>query len=202
MARVLRAEEARAAEARVVRRAALAARTDADAIRADAEAEAEAILAAARADAERLRREASARGAREGRDRVAAKMIALGEARARCLDEAVAVAEPLAVAIAAAVIRSAYRADPSLVRHAVEDALDRLAGAGEVVLRVHPADVPIVEPLGAERGVRVEPDPTLGRGDCVVESDVGGIDGRVEARLGRVTAALRDALEPEAGASR
>ncbi len=44
---------------------------------------------------------------------------------------------------------------------------------------------------GPARALRLESDPTLERGDCVLESDVGTIDARIETRI----AALARALE-------
>lgn len=86
----------------------------------------------------------------------------------------------------------------ALVRGAVRKAGD----ARHVVVRVHPEDVSLVEASAAsgEAGisaaqVQVAGDNTLERGDCVVDTDFGTVDGRLRTRLDELYRAACSALE-------
>jgi flagellar biosynthesis/type III secretory pathway protein FliH len=67
-----------------------------------------------------------------------------------------------------------------------------------VVVRVHPDDLPVVEALRARIGERagvtggftVTTDVEVGRGGCVVESELGRIDARVETKLAALARAV------------
>jgi flagellar assembly protein FliH len=66
--------------------------------------------------------------------------------------------------------------------------------ARQVTVRVHPDDQPLVaqgaaEALGA-RGARLVADPSIARGGCLVESDIGVVDASIAARWKRAVAAL------------
>jgi flagellar assembly protein FliH len=55
-----------------------------------------------------------------------------------------------------------------------------------------------VEGIGAAR-VEIQADAALQPGDCVVDTDFGQIDGRLETRLGELRRALEGAAEGAAG---
>jgi flagellar biosynthesis/type III secretory pathway protein FliH len=79
--------------------------------------------------------------------------------------------------------------------------LDRLRRAHRLEIRVHPDDRAALErQLAALRGatrpsavLQVEGDATLSRGSCVVISDVGSLDARVETQLAALARALEGA---------
>jgi flagellar biosynthesis/type III secretory pathway protein FliH len=68
-----------------------------------------------------------------------------------------------------------------------------------VVLRVHPADLAIVEQtrpdwslrIAAAADVRVVADERVGRHGCVVETPVGRLDARLQTQLDALDRALR-----------
>ena len=65
-------------------------------------------------------------------------------------------------------------------------------------LRVHPLDAEAVERRLAEgapseRSITVVPDPEIGRGGCVAQTEVGSWDATVEERLRMVEASLVEA---------
>jgi flagellar assembly protein FliH len=79
---------------------------------------------------------------------------------------------------------------PEHVREVVERELTRLHPARRVVLRVHPDDLALLdaaETLRARHELRAplsfEADVTLSRGGCVIDTDLGRIDARLETRL-------------------
>src|SRR5690606_34986517 len=81
--------------------------------------------------------------------------------------------------------------------------------AGEAVVRLHPDDAAAVRdclapgdgeasaPTGERRAWRIESDPLIERGGCIIDTDRSSVDARLETRLARAMAAL---LEDERGA--
>jgi flagellar assembly protein FliH len=110
--------------------------------------------------------------------------------------------QQLAQAVAAAaeqvarqVVRCELQAQPAFVAALAQEAIDTLLpSARQITLRVHPDDHALVaqgvgEALAA-RGARLVADPTLLRGGCVVEADIGAVDATLQTRWSRATAAL------------
>ncbi|KAF1688331.1 FliH/SctL family protein [Pseudoxanthomonas taiwanensis] len=104
---------------------------------------------------------------------------------ARLENEVTAALGELAVRIAGSLIGRAYAADPVLLSDLVSEALDVVGGASrDVEVRLHPDDIAALAPLMAMvSGVRLVPDPALGRGDLRVHAETMRIDGTLEARL-------------------
>jgi flagellar assembly protein FliH len=171
----------------------------------DARAEAERIVAAARAQAaetlEDARRAGFERGRAEGVAALAS-VLAAGRAEARAM---LARVEPDALAIATRmaekIVGRAVELDPAIMADITAEAVAACRTRDGVIrLRVHPDDLPAVasahgrlaERLGGEGTLEVEPDETVERFGCVVETPVG----RVDARLATQLEALRAALGP------
>lgn len=156
-----------------------------------ADEHAETIVAAARAEAAdlraRIRDDVEAEAAAAARADLAAAMIAVEVAR----EEAVAVVHDavaeLAIAVARKLVADDLAAHPERVRAHIEACAQRVARGKRTVVRVNPVDVPHLAALPVE----VKTDPTLAPGDCVVESDLGEVDGRMETKLARTLEALR-----------
>ena len=107
-------------------------------------------------------------------------------------------ARALAVAatnLARQIVRSELSQRPELVTQVAQEAVDTLLlSARHITLRVHPDDQSYIA-RGAEevikaRGARLLGDPTIARGGCVVESDIGVIDAALETRWRRAAASL------------
>ena len=149
----------------------------------------------------------AARIVREAEERAA---TVVEEERARVRDEARALARVevelarrdllqgleaqvprLALEVARRVVGEALAIEPDRVRALVREALDRVRRASVVRVRVHPDDVPRLGELGAS----IVPDDALSPGDCIVESELGDVDGRLEARFEAIERALRQAAE-------
>ncbi|MEI6026746.1 MAG: flagellar assembly protein FliH [Betaproteobacteria bacterium] len=99
------------------------------------------------------------------------------------------------VLLAQQVLRSELSTQPSLVRAVATEALNAvLMSAREVLVRVHPDDLPLVAEGAGDalqaRGARLRADPAVQRGGCRVESDAGAIDATIETRWIRATQAL------------
>ncbi len=164
----------------------------------------EADAATAEQASERVRADAFDAGFAAGnaaaRDAFAAELAELARAFARETAVRVEALEgelvALARAMASCAIRRELDADPALFGTLVREALESLAGAGAehglATVHLHPVDA---ELLGDACGpdVRIVPDPSLARGDCLVERGPSRIDASVHARL----AALGEAAQGE-----
>ena len=164
----------------------------------DAHAQAAVIVARAHAEAERVRDHARGAGRAEGRAEVAATLVRVAEARERMLHELEAQATQVALIAAARIVGDELASRPERVVEIVRPLLMRLRRARQVTLRVHPDDRAALdqaldrlardaEVAGA---IAVETDASLARGGCVITSDAGVLDARLDVRLD----ALRDAL--------
>ncbi len=107
---------------------------------------------------------------------------------------AVAVART-AVELARQVVRSELHGRPELVAHVAEEAVNAvLMSARHIRVHVNPQDQPLVAEGAAEalqaRGARLMANSTIARGGCLIESDAGSIDARIEARWAQAAAAL------------
>ncbi|MFM8768182.1 MAG: flagellar assembly protein FliH, partial [Rubrivivax sp.] len=114
-----------------------------------------------------------------------------------------------AVLLARQVLRSELAVQPELVGDVAREAVNAvMMSARQIVVRVHPDDLALVA-QGAEdalkaRGARLEPDASIQRGGCQVESDAGSIDATLQARWERAAQSMGqavafDADEPSAG---
>jgi len=97
--------------------------------------------------------------------------------------------------LARQVVRSELDARPELVARVAQEALDTLLmSARQITVRVHPEDHPLVAQGAADvlaaRGARLLADPSIARGGCLVESDIGVVDASIAARWKRAVASL------------
>lgn len=132
---------------------------------------------------------------REFHARAAAALSRLAEIEAAVVRDLEHRLLDVALAAASRVVRERIEAgDPVAVR-ALREALDAVPASGEIRVRVHPDDA---EAIGREtesevaRGrIVLVPDPSIGRGGCVVESAVGTVDATVGRALEAVCTAGR-----------
>ncbi|HEX6361647.1 MAG TPA: FliH/SctL family protein [Albitalea sp.] len=97
--------------------------------------------------------------------------------------------------LARQIVRGELASRPELVAAVAQEALDTLLmSARQVTVRVHPDDHPLVAQGAAEalaaRGARLVADPSIARGGCLVESDIGVVDASIAARWKRAVASL------------
>ena len=100
-----------------------------------------------------------------------------------------------ATALARQVVRSELLSRPEQVATVAQEALETLLlSARHITVRVHPDDHVLVARGAADvlaaRGARLLADAAVSRGGCIVESDIGIIDGSIETRWRRAAAAL------------
>jgi len=186
-----------AAAARTPEEAMASAREGARQIVAAAEAEAERMRAALAEELLAARAAAAEEGYAEGRGRAAAllaRAIAAREARLAEVDGAVV---EIALEVAQRIVRHELAIAPAAVLDMARRALRAAAGRGEVVLRAAPEDLALLRGSEEELWTLVEggaltltEDPALARGEVIVESLGGRVDGRIEAQLGAFRRAL------------
>lgn len=110
-----------------------------------------------------------------------------------------AVAE-LALHVARQVVYRAIEERPEHLLDTIRAALAALPlGSRGIVLRLHPDDAELVarQPGGeaATDSWRIQPDPTLQRGDLLVDTEMSHVDARVETRLKQ----MKDTVQAGAG---
>jgi flagellar biosynthesis/type III secretory pathway protein FliH len=160
----------------------------------DAREEAERILADAHDRANRLRdeqlAELRAEAREEARIELAEAHLGLERARQGVLRDAEASVVDLALAVAKRVIGQELSTHPDRVRALVREALDRVRRATHVRVRVHPEDAAEL----AVEGIEVVADASIERGGCIVQSDLGDVDARLDVRLDALRRALRHSV--------
>ncbi|HSM92057.1 MAG TPA: FliH/SctL family protein [Anaeromyxobacteraceae bacterium] len=173
------------------------------------EARARAMLADAERDAARIlasaaevRLAAVAAGHAEGMATAAAALARVAEVREERLAALDGIVAEVALDVARRVIGEALAANAEAVRAMARRALRAAASGGDVVLRVASADLTTVREAHGDLAALVErgsltvlEDPSLARGEVVVESAGGRVDARIDAQLD----AFRRALQAEGG---
>lgn len=100
-----------------------------------------------------------------------------------------------AVQLARQVLRSELSVQPETVAKVAAEAVNAvLLSARQIIVQVHPQDLPLVaEGAGevlAARGARLVADDAIARGGCRVESDLGAVDARIASRWAQAADAM------------
>ncbi len=109
----------------------------------------------------------------------------------------------LALTIARCIVAAEIRQDHRVVERTVKAALKDLACEGELQVRVHPEDRPVVQELlesdetllGRFGNLRVIGDSSIERGGCIVEGDHGTIDADISTQFAQIQRSLLAYLE-------
>ena len=109
----------------------------------------------------------------------------------------------LALKVAERVLHHEAATSPELIIEAFKASLDHLHEQHQAVFRVNPEDLAFLESVESEVRDRInrlvkitfQPDPSLVRGDLVMETEAGRLDATLKQRLDAVTAALDEVLE-------
>jgi flagellar assembly protein FliH len=94
--------------------------------------------------------------------------------------------------------------DPAHIIGVIREGLAALPlAAGDISVRLHPDDADVVRGCltenATDRAWRIETDPLLERGGCLINSARSTIDARLETRLARVIASLLEDERANAG---
>ncbi|OGG56825.1 MAG: hypothetical protein A3F84_10530 [Candidatus Handelsmanbacteria bacterium RIFCSPLOWO2_12_FULL_64_10] len=139
---------------------------------------------------------------KEAIDKFAEAVDAFLEKQRALVQENEAALVDLAVAVAKRIVGACaeMRREPVLL--AVSDCLGYLRDRTRVTLKVNPKDLDSVREhrkdwIEAVEGIgtlTIEADPALSRGECVLETDAGDVDARIEERLAMLHSALIEEL--------
>lgn len=110
----------------------------------------------------------------------------------------------LAVSIARCVLRREVKTDVEVVGEMVGHAIKEVEMSDILSMNIHPEDWDALNELGLvgeeasinlPRGIQVVRDEAVGRGGCIIRSDEGSIDGRLDEELKAILARFEDELE-------
>ena len=118
--------------------------------------------------------------------------------RDRWLGEWEATAIQLSVAIAEKLIRRELGLKPEISSDILFKMLELAAGQRQIKLRIHPDDLKflgnhpeeVIRSMASCGDATLVADEAISRGGCVIETDHGTIDARLETQLERITAEL------------
>lgn len=104
----------------------------------------------------------------------------------------------LAIAVATRVIHTEVTINQDVVLAVVKDAIRKAKDQEKIVIRINPVDFETVAAekqnlqvlIGREMGVDVRGDISVDPGGCVVETDFGAIDARIDTQLDTIKKAL------------
>ena len=183
----------------------------------DVRREAARIVQQAKSDAEEIRRQAEHAGrlaAEQAAHRVLDEKVSqqmatlrpalesavaqLVDARGAWLDNWQRRAIQLAAAMAERVVRRELQQHPEIALDWIREALELAAGASEVVLQLHPADLEalgnrvdqMVKTFCSLAPAQIQADENVTRGGCVVRTKFGAIDQQIKAQLDRLVVEL------------
>jgi len=153
------------------------------------------IVDEARSEADAIRHAARRDGFESGKAEAAGIILSAGRARDALLKKFEHDVIDLAVEAASMIVQKTRELDPAAVREVYRRALAVAESSGPIKIRVAPGDY---ETALALTGEDIEPawslsiirDETVGEGGCIIESDMGVIDARLETQIKAVRRVL------------
>lgn len=181
----------------VIKRVIVEARAEAQRIVAEATREAERLHQAALAEAERIRETARREAQEEALAELYESLVVARERRETAIAQAEHDLLRLAVRIAEKIIGRELKTDPATVADIVANALRHARQQEMLTVRVNPGDAALVQqeraridPMGRARFLDIVSDPRVAPGGCVIETESGTIDARLETQLRALERAL------------
>ena len=106
----------------------------------------------------------------------------------------------LGLEIAGKTLKREIETDPMILKELVDEVLAKISPANEAVLRLSQSDFDVLKELqpefestsGYPAKFKISPDPSLGRGDVVVNYERGTIDARISTQLKNITETLME----------
>ncbi|MFB3901843.1 MAG: FliH/SctL family protein [Acidobacteriota bacterium] len=103
----------------------------------------------------------------------------------------------LALQIARKLVHREITVDPDIILTLVKVALDKLQSQARIVIHLNPEDAAILtskleqDPqLFGERDIQIKTKSSLRRGDCLIESPYGSVDGQLSEQFDQIEAGL------------
>ncbi len=159
--------------------------------------EAEAVLAEARARAAQEVKRGYAEGETKGLAQVTEKLMAVERLREEFYTNAESDVVNLVLDIAEKIVGRMVRENPEMIRSVVRQALERSLG-DRITVRVNPEDYKSLmesdhdfrEVLDRTKRLSFREDEAISKGGCIVETEVGTIDGQLETQMAAIKKAL------------
>ena len=193
----------------------LAAQAEADKIIADAKQKAQEMTLAAQTSIENDRKKALEEGEKAGReagfqhgkteaDRLIARTRSVLERAQEKFNEMIVETEhriiDMVILIARKVIKYISEHEREVIIANIKDALDKVKGRGDIVIRVHTADLQVSTEhlkdfIHALEGSNIqvqEDSATVDQGGCIIETDFGEIDARIASQLTELETKIRE----------
>ncbi len=187
---------------RIIEREVVGATHEAAEIRRRAEDEAQRIIEEAHEQAAETRQHGFEEGKQEALARYT-RDIAAALARVRQIE---AELEPLYIGLVQdcceKIIGQELQVNPDAILGVVRNALSHARQQREILVRVNPADVEVLqrnrnkllEMLARAQSVEIREDASIGRGGCVVVTELGAIEANLERQLEALASVLQDEL--------
>ncbi|HKX26681.1 MAG TPA: FliH/SctL family protein [Blastocatellia bacterium] len=171
-----------------------AAQAEARRLIADAESRAAEIQRAARergqAEAQALAQAELHQAAEELRAQLAASLDELAGLRTEIAARTEQDLVRLALEIAKKIVHREVKVDHEIALTLARVALSRIHGRASAIVRLHPDDCAYVrdrcERLGTESAVEIVEDRSINPGGCIVQSELGEIDARIEQQFAEI----------------
>jgi flagellar assembly protein FliH len=108
----------------------------------------------------------------------------------------------LATGVARKIVGRELAVRPELVATVVRQALNQLESAGSICIKLNPDDIALLNELKADlfaggsepAAIAFKGDPSIERGGCVIETDAGDIDARLETQFQAIEDSFQAAL--------
>lgn len=155
--------------------------------------------------------EGRSQGMSEGRQRIEPLAKALEEAcrkleqnRGFLLWDCEKALVQLAVSVARCILHREVSTDPGVIGKMVAHALKEVELNDILNLNIHPEDWDVLNEIGLvgeesglslPRGIQIVRDESVGRGGCLIQSETGTIDGRLDEQLSAILARFNDEIE-------
>jgi flagellar assembly protein FliH len=105
----------------------------------------------------------------------------------------------LVFAISEKVIHKEVTTDKGIVLNTIRAAVHNIIGKDEITIKVNPEDLEVAREIKTDltisngfKKITIEDDTSVGRGGCVVETNLGSIDARIEQQIDEIEQALKD----------
>lgn len=111
----------------------------------------------------------------------------------------------LSISIAEKVIQTQIEKQPSVFRHILEEALQKITDKDHVLIKVNPKDLTFVKSykdvyqkeLSDFKRLDIQEDSAINKGGCIIETKLGFIDSSINTKIELITQALEKTLEDE-----
>lgn len=189
---------------KVLKNQVVSARREAAQIISEAEKAAEGIRRTAETEAENLKDEAYRLGTEKSLEEFYLHLLESREIRERVLRETEKDLLRLAVRLAEKIVGREIERDNKTIVNIVSTALQNARQQEKITVRVNPSDLPTIESEadkfltgGRNNFIDFIADPRVSSGGCLIESEVGTIDARLETQIRVLERALLSQSEGE-----